>query len=159
MAFELRKLASGRTPDMTDRIPMAMNEIKYGRVVNYDSTGNELEAADTTDPVYGILMAEPNQTIEAGGGITFPLAASSTADVYPVVLRIYKDILFEADVTGTIVIANIEPGTLLDIDATGDGLVVKGAGDGDFVVEEVLANDGTNVTKVAGYFQDTQIGG
>lgn len=157
MAFGIAKLNNGRTPDMVDRIPMAQNEIKYGRVVNYDSTGNELEAADTTDDVYGILMADPNMAIADGGGITFPLAASSTADVYPVVLRVYKDTLLEADVTGTIVIANIEPGTALDIDATGDGLVVSA--NADFTVFEVLANDGTNVTKVSGYFTGTQIGG
>ena len=99
--FKIRKLASGRTPDMVDHITMPQNELAYGRVVNI--TGDELEAADTTDSVFGILMSDPNQTIEAGGGVNFPLAASSTADVYPVVHRIYADTLIEADVTGTVV--------------------------------------------------------
>ena len=154
MAFKLRKLASGRTPDMTDRAVMPMDEVAYGRAV--DNTAGVLEAADTTDAVFGILMADPNQTIEAGGGITFPLATAVDSNVYPVVLRVYKDTLIEADVTGTIIIANITPGTTLDIDATGDGLVT--VVNGDFVVEEVLADDGTNVTKVSGYFLVTLIG-
>lgn len=156
MAFGIRKLASGRTPDMIDRIDMPMNEIAYGRAVMNDGANGDLTKAVTNNPVFGILMSSPNQDIGSGGGVTFPLAASSTADVQPVVLRVYQDVLVEADVTGTIVIANVNVGTLLDIDGTADGLVVSA--NGDFVVEEVLADDGTNVTKVSGYFNNTQIG-
>lgn len=155
--FKIRKLASGRTPDMVDYIPMDMDELAVGRAVAYDSTGNDLTAA-SGGSVFGICQADPNQSINAGGGVNFPLATASDSAVYPVVLRVFGDTLVEADVTGTIVIANVEVGTVLDIDATGDGLVVAASG-GEFIVEKVLANDGTNVTKVAGYFTDTQIGG
>ena len=165
MAFGILKLASGRTPDMMDRKIIPQNEILYGRALHYDSGTDQLEAVigDMASPtpaangVFGICMADPNMLIADGGGITFPLAASASDGVYPVVLRVYGDTLVEADVTGTIAIGAVEMDTFLAIDLTADGLIA-GTTPVDFIVEEVLADDGTNVTKVSGYFLVTQIG-
>jgi hypothetical protein len=72
-------------------------------------------------------------------------------------MRVYRDTLVEADVTGVVHIADLEPGDDLDVDANGTGLV---AGvNGDFIVEKILADDGTDVKKVRGYFVRYQLAG
>ena len=154
--FGVSKLTNGRTPDQVHDYDMPAAEVEAGKVVRYDAANNDLTVASTSGTlgVLGICVSEPNQSMDDGGGITFPLGGTV---LKPVVMRIYRDTLVEADVTGVVHIADLEPGDDLDVDANGTGLV---AGvNGDFIVEKILADDGTDVKKVRGYFVRYQLAG
>jgi len=154
--FGVSKLTNGRTPDQIHDYDMPASEVAAGKVVRYDAANDDLTVASSsaTLGLLGICISEPNQSMDDGGGITFPLGGT---DIKPVVMRIYRDTLVEADVSGTITIANAQPGDTLDIDAAGTGLTTSSHGD--FIIEKAMVNDGTNVSKVRGYFVRYQLAG
>jgi len=154
--FGVSKLTNGRTPDQTSDHNMPAAEVAAGKLVRFDATGNDLTVASSsaTLGVLGICVSSPNQSMDDGGGITFPLGGTV---IKPVIMKVYRDTLVEADVTGTITLANAQTGDTLDINAAGTGLTTSS--NADFVIEKILVHDGTNVQKVRGYFVRYQLAG
>ena len=154
--FGIAKLANGRTPDQVADYDMVQASVKNGNAVFYDALKDQLDLVTASQDVFGILTSSANQSMDEGGGITFPVGGTV---VKPTMMRVYADTLIQADVVGTVPLTDAQPGDKLTIGANADGLVPL---DGttpveDFVVEKVLVDDGTNALKVSGYFLKLQM--
>ena len=154
MAFKLYKASGSRVPDIVSHIGAgatlgaSASNIVSGKAVQI--SGGELELGATNTAVAGIIVADFGDTTYAtGGSATFPDGVAQGTKIP--FLPVTGTVPIEADVkASTVTIANGQPGDTLDLDTNGMQLTTNL--NGDFRVVKALENDGTYVTKVAGFF-------
>lgn len=125
--------------------------IVSGTSVQVDASG-DLDVGATGVSVAGILAVTAGASVNAAGGNE---AYTGVKDHLPFI-PVNKSTLIEADIVGTLTIAAALFGVTRDITSDGKNVEAVATVNGDFKIYKIKADDGTNVTKVLGYFTNTE---
>ena len=148
--FVVEKRFGGNNLELTDKYLIDKDVVAEGLVVAFDGTNEGVvELGVSNDSFVGIITAK-YQFPE-----TDPLGPDANDRVKCLMLPLRKDIPVVADITDATA-GSVIPGFACDVAAGGLTLDSSATINGDFVVTEVIAKDGSgNATKVIGKFTDT----
>ncbi len=166
MAFKLYKASGARVPDIVSDIGAGAtlagsiaSDASYqlnGRLLFLDPAAGDLEIGVTGSAVAGVCVVEykgsnGSQYAAASGGATATFPNGLVAGTAIPFLPVTGTVPIIADVSGSPAVGAIQVGE--DIDIAAGGLTLEDASvNDDFHVVKVI-DDGTNITKVVGFFK------
>lgn len=147
MAFSIAKAAGVRVPDLVDTISVDKDLVINGQGIQLDGT-----IAATGAAIAGVITASyagpTGLATDASFSPTYPLGADVNDKVKALFVPVSGTVLFDAPIVES---ASTAVGSVVNINAAGDGLVYDAAGV-DFRVLEIVASGTTGATVVRGVF-------